>query len=69
MTLQSGSNVITTTARDAAGNTGTDTLTITYTVADTTPPIRSNGAPSGTLAAGTTSTVMSLTTDEAATCR
>jgi alpha-galactosidase len=31
ITLQSGSNVITVTARDAAGNTGTDTLTVTYT--------------------------------------
>jgi len=30
--LQSGSNVLTVTARDAAGNTSTDTLTVTYTV-------------------------------------
>jgi hypothetical protein len=29
--LQSGANVVTVTARDAAGNTGTDTLTVTYT--------------------------------------
>ena len=29
--LQSGANVITVTARDAAGNTSTDTLTVTYT--------------------------------------
>ncbi|MFH1710964.1 MAG: dockerin type I domain-containing protein [Nanoarchaeota archaeon] len=36
---------------------------------DTTPPVRSNGAPSGTLSAGTTSTSISLTTNEAATCR
>ena len=28
--LQSGSNVLTVTARDAAGNTSTDTLTVTY---------------------------------------
>jgi Putative Ig domain len=34
--LLSGSNVITVTALDAAGNTGTDVLTVTYTV--TTPP-------------------------------
>ena len=37
--------------------------------ADTTPPVISNGAPSGTLSAGTASTVMNVTTDEAATCR
>jgi hypothetical protein len=34
--LQSGTNVITVTAFDAAGNTGTDSLTVSYTV--TTPP-------------------------------
>ena len=37
--------------------------------ADTTPPARSAGAPSGTLTLGTTSTTLSLTTDEAATCK
>ncbi len=31
--LQSGENVLTVTARDAAGNTSTDTLTVTYTPA------------------------------------
>ena len=30
--LQSGPNVLTVTARDAAGNTSTDTLTVTYTL-------------------------------------
>ena len=39
------------------------------TAADTTPPVRSNGAPSGTLTAGTTQATLSLSTDEAATCR
>src|SRR5207253_3043019 len=34
--LQLGTNVLTVTARDAAGNTGTDTLTVTLN--DTTPP-------------------------------
>ena len=33
--LLSGSNVLTVTARDAAGNTSTDTLTVTYTPPDT----------------------------------
>ena len=37
--------------------------------ADTTPPIRTNGQPSGAMAAGTTQTSLSLTTDEIATCR
>lgn len=36
---------------------------------DTTPPVVSGGAPSGVLSAGTTSTVMSVTTDESATCK
>lgn len=36
---------------------------------DTTPPVRSNGQPTGDLAAGTTQTTISLTTDEAATCK
>src|SRR4030095_8146780 len=34
--LQPGTNVLTVTARDAAGNTGSDTLTVIYTGADTT---------------------------------
>jgi hypothetical protein len=38
VSLQSGSNLITVTARDAAGNTSTDVVTVTYTVADTTAP-------------------------------
>ena len=39
ITLLGGSNVITITARDAAGNTSTDTLTVTYTAPDTTAPV------------------------------
>ena len=39
ISLQSGTNVITVTAKDAANNTGTDTLTVTYgSSGDTTPP-------------------------------
>jgi parallel beta-helix repeat protein len=44
ITLQSGSNVITVTARDAAGNTASKTLTVTYS--DTTPPTVSSISPS-----------------------
>jgi hypothetical protein len=36
---------------------------------DTEPPTRSAGSPTGALAAGTTSTTMSLTTNESATCK
>ena len=36
---------------------------------DTTPPVRSNSAPSGTLATGTTQATLSLTTNENASCR
>jgi hypothetical protein len=36
---------------------------------DITPPERSDGAPSGSLQSGTTQTNLTLTTDEAATCR
>ena len=38
-------------------------------VSDTTPPTRSSGSPSSNLSTGTTSTSISLTTNEAATCK
>lgn len=66
ISLNEGSNAITITGADAAANEGTDTITVTL---DTTPPSRNNGAPSGTLDAGTTSTSISLTTNETATCK
>src|SRR4029078_11445131 len=54
--LQSGANVITVTARDAANNTRTDALTVTFTLADTTAPAISIGTPtSGTTFAASTS--------------
>ena len=52
-----------------------DIMSVTYEVAsgppppDTTPPVRSNGQPSGALAATTAQATLSLTTDENATCR
>src|SRR5207344_1605277 len=57
--------------QDAAANANTNDFTISFSVAqpDTTPPVRSNGLPSGTLTAGTTQTTLSLTTNENATCR
>jgi hypothetical protein len=38
ITLRPGTNIVTITARDAAGNAGTSTLTVTCTAPDTTPP-------------------------------
>ncbi len=52
-------------ARLATVYVGTPTPTPT----DTTPSVRSNGLPSGTLVAGTISTALSLTTNENATCK
>lgn len=52
---------------DAAGN-ASSASTATLTV-DNTAPTRSGGSPSGALVSGTTSTTMSLTTDENATCK
>jgi hypothetical protein len=37
--------------------------------ADTTPPVRTGGPPSGVLASGSTQTSLQLATDESATCR
>ena len=54
ITLLGGSNIITITARDAAGNTATDTLTVTYNVPDTTAPVATITTPT-TLATYTTS--------------
>ena len=58
--------------QDAAANANTNDFTIGFSVAlpaDATPPVRSNGLPTGTLPAGTTQTAISLTTNENATCR
>jgi len=41
ISLYNGSNVITVTASDNAANSSTDTLTVTYTISDTTKPIGS----------------------------
>ena len=50
ISLNSGSNVITVTAKDAAGNKGTATLTVTYTPADILPPdTLITGGPTGTI--------------------
>jgi Big-like domain-containing protein len=53
--LQTGTNVLTVTAHDGAGNTATDTLTVTVTAStDTTPPTVALTAPmSGSTVSGT----------------
>jgi hypothetical protein len=55
------------TVTDAAGNTS-DTLNVSSFTIDT-PPVRSNGQPTGNLSLGTTTTTISLDTNENATCR
>ncbi len=58
--LQSGSNVITVTARDAAGNTGSATLTVTYTAPETTPPTIAITSPTSSATYTTTSSPLSI---------
>ena len=54
-----------------AGIAGTTTWSFTTADSggDSTPPVRSNGAPSGALSSGTTSTNLTLDTNESATCK
>jgi hypothetical protein len=57
---------------DNGNNANPDDFTIAFAVGsttDTTPPLRSNGQPTGTLPVGTTQTTLSLSTNENATCR
>lgn len=60
--------------QDTAGNLNSTDYVINFTVGgtiyvDTTPPVISNGQPTGTLAAGTTSTTLQVSTDESAICK
>ncbi|MFH1442825.1 MAG: fibronectin type III domain-containing protein [Candidatus Micrarchaeota archaeon] len=55
---------------DTAENANTADYAISFSVAaDTIPAILSNGLPTGTLPIGTTSATLSISTNEAATCR
>ncbi|HEU4693836.1 MAG TPA: Ig-like domain-containing protein [Vicinamibacterales bacterium] len=58
--LQSGANVITVTARDAAGNGGTDALTVTYTPPDTTVPTITIMGPTTSSSYSTASSVVTI---------
>ncbi len=55
-----GANVITVTARDAAGNTSTDTLTVTRTSSDTTLPVVTITAPTSATTFSTTAATVTL---------
>jgi hypothetical protein len=69
VTLVTGANIITVRAIDQSGNFVTDTLTVNYSLPDTTPPVRSAGSPSGFLSSNTTSVNLSLATNEDSVCR
>jgi hypothetical protein len=57
-------------AGDGQSTSGAVSVTLTVSpLADVTPPSRSNGQPSGVLPVGTTQAVLSVSTNEAATCR
>jgi hypothetical protein len=58
--LQSGANVITVTARDAAGNTATDVLTVTYTAPDTTAPTLAIAQPTSASTYSTTTATVNV---------
>ncbi|HEV8719978.1 MAG TPA: hypothetical protein VGW77_04990, partial [Candidatus Binatia bacterium] len=57
ITLQSGVNVITVTAGDAAANTGSDTLTVTYTPPPSSISIKLSGSTTKKIGAGVTEKV------------
>ncbi len=63
--LQSGTNLLTVTARDAAGNTGTDTLTVTYTPPDSTSPTGTLTINGNAAYTKTTSVALNLTASDA----
>ncbi|MBI4093036.1 MAG: hypothetical protein HY420_03890 [Candidatus Kerfeldbacteria bacterium] len=66
ISISKAANGGTTKQTDASGVLAFQVDTVTP---DTVPPTISNGQPTGTLPAGTTSTTISVTTNEAATCR
>jgi outer membrane protein assembly factor BamB len=74
-TASNGAHTLGARARDGAGSTNPTQVsivinnTIIQQPADTTPPVRTSGQPTGSLPAGTTSATVSLSTDETARCR
>lgn len=65
-----GSHTLSARCTDTSSNqTTSSTINVTVSNTDTTPPIVSCSAPTGVLAFGTTSTSMTCSTNESATCR
>jgi chitodextrinase len=60
ITLLSGTNLLTVTARDVSGNSSTDTLSVTYTPPDTTPPVITITSPTSASIYSTTSSMLAL---------
>ena len=60
ISLQEGDNVITVTAQDAAGNTGTDSITVTYTPPDTEDPTVTITTPTSSSSYDTSSSTVTL---------
>jgi acid phosphatase type 7 len=58
--LAAGSNAITVTAKDAAGNPATDTITVTYTPGDATAPLVSITTPTSAATHATSATPLAL---------
>jgi hypothetical protein len=58
--LQVGTNVITVTARDAAGNVGTDVLTVTHSLPDTTAPSVAISSPTAATTHASASSTMTI---------
>ncbi|MFA5962201.1 MAG: hypothetical protein WC848_05960 [Parcubacteria group bacterium] len=70
LTSGNGSKTVYMRFRDGGLTVTSDTTdTITLNIPDTTPPVLSNGTPSGTLTKGTTSATVGVTTNENATCK
>jgi len=60
ITLYSGSNVITVTSYDAANNSSTDVITVTYTPADTTAPVVTITSPTASATYETNASTMDI---------
>jgi hypothetical protein len=67
ISLGEGSHTFTVQATDTLSHTEPSPSSYTWNI-DLTPPVLSDGSPSGTLAVNTTSTTLQLTTNETATC-
>jgi hypothetical protein len=63
--LQNGTNTITVTARDAAGNSRSDSLAVTYNAPDTTPPTVVSSTPVANATNVSVGTTISVTFSEA----